>query len=176
MEQFLLFSTIFAIYLKLQGSQYIFICKIWLFHLFFLDSANLICRGTVSGSFLGLPDHENRLYMFSVRTEVFYLISETPLWSTHNHKRCNKKKQSKGLNGDLKPEHKKTTNTTPMGTIAHIDSHANHLKPIDTLHTTNGFAFNHVKPRKNYFFWVKPSCPETDQPSSNSSGKHSYQP
>ena len=33
-EQFLLFSTIFSIYLKLQGSDYIFICEMWLFNLF----------------------------------------------------------------------------------------------------------------------------------------------
>ena len=34
-EQFLLFSTIFWIYLKLQESNYIFICEMWLFDSFF---------------------------------------------------------------------------------------------------------------------------------------------
>ena len=34
-EQFLLFSTIFSIYLLLQESNYIFVCEMWLFDLFF---------------------------------------------------------------------------------------------------------------------------------------------
>ena len=46
-EQFLLFSTIFSIYLYFQESNYIFICEIWLFDLAFVfNSANLICRDT----------------------------------------------------------------------------------------------------------------------------------
>ena len=34
-EQFLLFSTIFSISLKREESNYIFICEMWLFNLFF---------------------------------------------------------------------------------------------------------------------------------------------
>ena len=67
-EQFLLFSTIFSVYLYFQGSNYIFIYEMWLFELFFfLKSANLICRDTdISKYFresLGLRDNESRLYL-----------------------------------------------------------------------------------------------------------------
>ena len=67
-EQFLLFSTIFSVYLDFQESNYIFICEMWLFDLsFFLNSANLICRDTdFSKCFresLGLRDNERRLYL-----------------------------------------------------------------------------------------------------------------
>ena len=65
-EQFLLFSTIFSIYFQLQESNYIYICKMWLFDLFFHNSANLICRSTnISKYFresLGIRDNESRLY------------------------------------------------------------------------------------------------------------------
>ena len=67
-EQFLLFYTIFSVYLYFQESNYIFICEIWLFDLSFfpLNSANLICRDTdISKYFresLGLRDNESRLY------------------------------------------------------------------------------------------------------------------
>ena len=63
-EQFLRFSTIFSIYL--QESNYVYICEMWLLDLFFLNSVNLICRGTdISKYFrqsLGIRDNENRLY------------------------------------------------------------------------------------------------------------------
>ena len=67
-EQFLLFSTIFSVYLYFQESNYIFIYEMWLFELFFfLKSANLICRDTdISKYFresLGLRDNESRLYL-----------------------------------------------------------------------------------------------------------------
>ena len=67
-EQFLLFSTIFSVYLYFQESNYIFICELWLFDLsFFLNSVNLICRDTdISNYFresLGLRDDESRLYI-----------------------------------------------------------------------------------------------------------------
>ena len=65
-EQFLLFSTIFSVYLYFQESNYIFICEMWLFDLsFLLNSANLICQDTdISKYFresLGLRDNESRL-------------------------------------------------------------------------------------------------------------------
>ena len=66
-EQFLLFSTIFSIYFQLQESNYIYICKMWLFDLFFHNSANLICRSTdISKYFresLGIRDNESQLYL-----------------------------------------------------------------------------------------------------------------
>ena len=67
-EQFLLFSTIFSVYLYFQESNYIFICEMWLFDLsFFLNSANLICLDTdISKYFreyLGFRDNESRLYI-----------------------------------------------------------------------------------------------------------------
>ena len=67
-EQFLLFSTIFSIYLYLQESNYILICEMWLFNLFFLISANLICQGMdISKYFresLGLQDNDSQLPMY----------------------------------------------------------------------------------------------------------------
>ena len=67
-EQFLLFSTIFSVYLYFQESNYIFICEMCLFGLsFFLNSANLICRDTDISKYvresLGLRDNESRLYV-----------------------------------------------------------------------------------------------------------------
>ena len=67
-EKFLLFSTIFSVYLYLQESNYIFICEMWLFVLSFsLNSANLICRDTdISKYFresIGLRDNESRQYI-----------------------------------------------------------------------------------------------------------------
>ena len=68
-EQFLLFSTIFSVYLYFQESNYIFIYEMWLFELFFFKSANLICRDTdISKYFresLGLRDNESQLYCSS---------------------------------------------------------------------------------------------------------------
>ena len=59
--------NIFNIYLQLQESNYVYICEMWLFDLFILNSANLLCRGTdISKYFrqsLGLRDNESRLYM-----------------------------------------------------------------------------------------------------------------
>ena len=43
-EQFLLFSTIFSVYLYFQESNYIFICKMWLFELIFF----LVCKSDMS--------------------------------------------------------------------------------------------------------------------------------
>ena len=43
-ERFLLFSTIFSIYLHLQESNYMFICEMWLFYLFFPQS----CKSDMS--------------------------------------------------------------------------------------------------------------------------------
>ena len=76
-EQFLLFSTIFSVYLYFQESNSTFICEMWLFDLsFFLNSANLICRDTdISKYFresLGLRDNESRLYIDEVTS--FYII------------------------------------------------------------------------------------------------------
>ena len=67
-EQFLLFSILFSVYLYFQEFNYIFICEMWLFDLFFsLNSANLICRDTdiskYFSEFLGLRDNESRLYV-----------------------------------------------------------------------------------------------------------------
>ena len=67
-EQFLLFSTIFSVYLYFQESNYIFICEMWLFDLsFFLNSANLICRNMdISKYFresLGLRDNESTVLL-----------------------------------------------------------------------------------------------------------------
>ena len=67
-KRVLLFSTIFSIYLLLQEPNYIFICEMWLFGLFF--SAVLICRGTDISKYvresLGLRNNENRLYITSL--------------------------------------------------------------------------------------------------------------
>ena len=56
-EQFLLFATIFSIYLKLQESNYIFICEMLLSRviLSFLNSANLICRATGISNYFRVP-------------------------------------------------------------------------------------------------------------------------
>ena len=48
----------------------------------------------------------------SIRTEVLYLIYETLQWNTYI--KTTVMKQSKGFNGDHKPEHKKTTNRTTL--------------------------------------------------------------
>ena len=70
-EQFLLFSTIFSVYLCFKESIYILICEMRLFDLsFFLHSANLICRDTdISKYFrvsLGLRDNESRQYFLTI--------------------------------------------------------------------------------------------------------------
>ena len=63
-EQFLLFSTIFSIYLK-SPITYKFV-KCGCSNYYFLTSANMICRGTnISKYFresLGIRDNESRLY------------------------------------------------------------------------------------------------------------------
>ena len=78
-EQFLLLSTIFSIYLQLQESNYKFICVMWLFVLFyfiyfFLNSANLICRGPDILNYfresLGLPETVSRLNLAICRTYI----------------------------------------------------------------------------------------------------------
>ena len=81
-EQFLLFSTLFSVYLYFQESNYIFICEMWLFDSsFFLNSANLICRDTDISKyfreFLGLRDNESRLYM-DVRRNGLYTFATFP--------------------------------------------------------------------------------------------------
>ena len=62
-------------------SNYIFICEIWLFDLFYLNSANLICRDTdISNYFresLGLRDKESQLRIFS------YFYTKTFTLGTH---------------------------------------------------------------------------------------------
>ena len=64
----LLFFTLFSVHLYFQESNYIFICEMWLFDLiFFLNSANLICRDMAISKYfrepLGLRDNESRLYV-----------------------------------------------------------------------------------------------------------------
>ena len=53
-------------HLQLQESNNIFICKMWLFDLFFHNSVNLICRGgDILKHFsesLGLQENERQLY------------------------------------------------------------------------------------------------------------------
>ena len=90
-EQFLLFSTIFSVYLYFQDSNYIFICEMWLFDLsFFLNSANLICRDTdISKYFresLGLQDNESPLYVIGKHIPNFLpiYVYEVLLMCTHN--------------------------------------------------------------------------------------------
>ena len=65
-SNFLLFSTIFSIYLYKSPVTYIFV-KCGCSNYFFLNSANLICRGTdISKYFrqsLGIRDNESRLYI-----------------------------------------------------------------------------------------------------------------
>ena len=68
--KFLLFSTIFSVYLYFQESNYIFVCKMWLFDLFFSSILQIwyveirISR-SISES-LGLRDNESRLYFTAV--------------------------------------------------------------------------------------------------------------
>ena len=69
-EQFLLFSTIFSVYLFFQESNYILICEMWLFYLsFFLNSENLICQDTDISKYFreSLRDNESRLYKVIAR-------------------------------------------------------------------------------------------------------------
>ena len=72
-EQFLLFSTIFSIYLKSPVTNIFVKCGCSKY--FFLNSATLICRGTdISKYFresLGIRDNESRLYF---RSYVVYLF------------------------------------------------------------------------------------------------------
>ena len=54
-----LFHNIFNIYFYLKESNYIVICKNWLFKLFFLNTTNLICRNAdISNCFKGPFDFE----------------------------------------------------------------------------------------------------------------------
>ena len=59
-----------------QKSSYIYICEMWLFNLFFLNSANLICRGMdISKYFrqsLGIRDNESRLYQWFLVEKAHY--------------------------------------------------------------------------------------------------------
>ena len=67
--QYLLFSTIFSIYLQLQEPNYIYICEMWLFDLF----CPQFCKSDMSRygylevfrESLGLRDNEIRLYFYS---------------------------------------------------------------------------------------------------------------
>ena len=56
-----------TMYLCLQESTFMFICEMWLFNLFFLNSANLICQGMdISKYFresLVLRDNDSQLYI-----------------------------------------------------------------------------------------------------------------
>ena len=88
-EQFLLFSTIFSVYLYFKDSNYIFICEMWLFDLsFFLSSANLICRDTDISNyfreFLGLRYNESRLYIenFNNRKKENFQIKKNLIFSS----------------------------------------------------------------------------------------------
>ena len=105
-EQFLLFSTIFSVYLYFQESNYIFICEIWLFDLsFFLNYAILICRDTDILKYfresVGLRDNESQLYWnwrnkkYEPQCEKMYFVTCAPN-ADSNHKlvRPNKKGSS----------------------------------------------------------------------------------
>ena len=67
-EKFLLFSTIFSIYLLTSGVKlHIHLLNVVVRFIVFLNSANLICQGTdiskYSRESLGLRDNESRLYL-----------------------------------------------------------------------------------------------------------------
>ena len=68
------YSTIFSMYLLLLETNYIFICEMWLFDLFFLNSANLICRDTDITKYfresLALLDNESRLYLLLFKSLI----------------------------------------------------------------------------------------------------------
>ena len=98
-EQFLLFPTIFLVYLYFNESNYIFFCEMWLFELsIFLKSAHLICRDTdISKYFrksLGLRDNESRLYLVicvcfgKVRLKVKWFLflqkKNNPVFNSHS--------------------------------------------------------------------------------------------
>ena len=66
-----------------------------------------------------------------VHKGVLYLICVTLQWNTHTHWHTHKhththtmKKQSERVSGDLKPKHKKTTNTTTMSPTTDTDGQA----------------------------------------------------
>ena len=68
-EKFLLFSTIFSIYLLTSGVKlHIHLLNVVVRFIVFLNSANLICQGTdiskYSSEILGLRDNESRLYLY----------------------------------------------------------------------------------------------------------------
>ena len=65
--------------------------------------------------------------IWSVRVGVLYLICETSPWNTYNKNTLIK--QSKGLNGDLKPEHMETTNRTT--TISKFELNAKRMYLFD---------------------------------------------
>ena len=56
-----------------------------------------------------------------VTTGVVYIICETSQWNTS---KIAMKKQSNGLIGNLKPEHKNSTNRSTMSLTTDIDSQA----------------------------------------------------
>ena len=66
-KQFLLFSTIFSIYLTSRIQLHIYLLNVVVRIVFFPSSANQICRGTdISKYFidsLGFRDNEIRLYL-----------------------------------------------------------------------------------------------------------------
>ena len=66
-EQFLLFSTIFSIYLEFQESNYIYICKLWLFDSFFpqfcISDMSRYGYLEVFRESVGIQDNECRLYL-----------------------------------------------------------------------------------------------------------------
>ena len=83
-EQFLLFSTIFSIYLLTSGVKlHIHLLNVVVRFIVFLNSANLICRGTdiskYSRESLGLRDNESRLYL---NRRVFVMSVSGPRSST----------------------------------------------------------------------------------------------
>ena len=72
------FSPIFSVYLELQESSYIYnvfvFVKCGCLNYFFLNSANLICRGMdilkYFREFLGIRDNESRLYIHLYTAET----------------------------------------------------------------------------------------------------------
>ena len=90
----------------------------------------------------------------SVRIEVLYLICETSEWNTYMYD-ITMMKPSKWLNGDLKPENKKTINRASIGSSTDIDSQTPTI-------------WNRLRGSR-HLVW-------TDPPSSNISGEPSYQP
>ena len=82
-EQYLLFSTIFSIYL-LQESNYIFICEMWLFHLFFLNAAYQICWGTDISKYFESSITKTCLFKYTENfTTKKWKFSDKTFWYLH---------------------------------------------------------------------------------------------